>query len=259
MARIGWAIPWVIFAVVIVSIGDLLFAVALIGLGVAAVGELFAMTERARPLRLAAFLSIAGLVLTAHYGGRTPLILALAVAFVLLFVFAAAREERTNVTYSVAVSLLGIVWIGIPLAHAVLLRDIEPHGGALLVDVLVGTFVGDACAYGGGRMFGSRLITPRISPNKTLEGLIAGVIGGTLAFWFAGLYQDWLSGADALAIGICVAVAAPMGDLFESMVKRDLQVKDTGRLFGPHGGALDRLDAVLFSVVAGYYLSIAVL
>ena len=77
-----------------------------------------------------------------------------------------------------------------------------------------------------------------------------------MAFWFAGLYQDWLSGADALIIGAAVAAIAPIGDLFESMVKRDLGTKDTGTLFGPHGGLLDRLDAVLFTIVVGYYLAV---
>ena len=80
-----------------------------------------------------------------------------------------------------------------------------------------------------------------------MEGLAVGVVGATLAFWFAGLYQDWLSGPHALLIGVLVALAAPVGDLFESLIKRDLEVKDTGRLFGPHGGVLDRLDAVFFS------------
>jgi phosphatidate cytidylyltransferase len=121
------------------------------------------------------------------------------------------------------------------------------------VDVLIGTFLGDTAAYFGGRLYGRRPLAPRISPNKTLEGLVAGVLGGTLAFWFAGLYQDWLTGWDAVVIGLAVAVAAPVGDLFESMVKRDLAVKDTGTFFGAHGGVLDRLDAVLFTIVAGYY------
>ena len=87
-------------------------------------------------------------------------------------------------------------------------------------------------AYFGGRLYGRRPLAPRISPNKTVEGLVAGVLGGTLAFWFAGLYQDWLSGPDALLIGLAVALAAPVGDLFESLVKRDLAVKDTGSFFG---------------------------
>jgi phosphatidate cytidylyltransferase len=66
-----------------------------------------------------------------------------------------------------------------------------------------------------------------------------------------------LPGIDALLMGMCVALLAPAGDLFESMIKRDLQVKDSGTVFGPHGGLLDRLDAVMFTVVAGYYLAVA--
>jgi phosphatidate cytidylyltransferase len=138
----------------------------------------------------------------------------------------------------------------------VLLRDLPDHGGALLIDVLVGTFAADTGAYAVGRMFGSHRPMPNLSPNKTLEGLIGGFVIGTMAFWFAGLYQDWLSGIDALIVGAAVAAVAPLGDLFSSMVKRDLGRKDTGRLFGPHGGLLDRLDAVFFTVVAGYYLSV---
>ena len=103
-----------------------------------------------------------------------------------------------------------------------LLRDLPSHGAALLVDVLVGTFAADTGAYATGRMFGAHKIAPSLSPNKTLEGLIGGFLIGTMAFWFAGLYQDWLSGVDALIIGAAVAAVAPIGDLFESMLKRDL-------------------------------------
>jgi len=127
--------------------------------------------------------------------------------------------------------------------------------------VLVGTFVGDTGAYLGGRAIGQRRLAPRISPNKTLEGFLGGVIGGTFFFWlFAIAYQhDWFKGPDALLIGFCVALAAPLGDLFESALKRDLDVKDAGRFFGAHGGVLDRLDGVLFSIVVAYYVSRAVL
>ena len=182
----------------------------------------------------------------------------LAAAFPLLFAFAANASHREGATVSIGVTLLGILWIGIPLAHAVLLRELPDHGAALLIDVLVGTFVADTAAYATGRMFGSHKIAPNLSPNKTIEGLIGGFVIGTMGFWFAGLYQDWLSGVDALMIGAAVAAVAPIGDLFESMLKRDLGTKDTGTLFGPHGGLLDRLDAVFFTVVVGYYLAVAV-
>jgi phosphatidate cytidylyltransferase len=179
-----------------------------------------------------------------------------AASFPLLFAFAANAKHRIGATNSIAVTLLGIVWIGIPLVHAVLLRDLPDHGAALMVDVLVGTFAADTGAYAVGRMFGSHRIAPSLSPNKTLEGLIGGFLIGTMAFWFAGLYQNWLSGVDALIIGAAVAAIAPVGDLFESMLKRDLGMKDTGTLFGPHGGVLDRLDAVFFTIVVGYYLAV---
>jgi phosphatidate cytidylyltransferase len=210
-----------------------------------------------RPLLLPAFGVLAAMVLTAHYGKPFHILLAFACLFPAMFIFAAARENRDEVTISLAMTVFGVAWMGTAFAHAVLLRDLPDHGAALLVDVLVATFAADTAAYAGGRLFGSRRITPRISPNKTLEGLIAGLIGGTMGFWFAGLYQDWLPGIDALLMGMAIAVIAPVGDLFASMVKRDLDTKDTGTLFGPHGGLIDRLDAVLFTVVAGYYLAVA--
>jgi len=256
-ARVLWVIPCIAFALVIIIAGGLPFTLAMIGLGWIGLREFFRMTAAARPLVPPAFVVMAAVVLAAHYGAAFPIILLAACSFPLMFFFAAARDSHRNVTVSMAFTLFGLAWIGTAFVHAVLLRDLPDHGGALLIDVLVATFLGDTAAYVGGRMFGSRQIAPRISPNKTLEGLLAGVLCGTIGFWFAGLYQDWLSGTDALIMGACVAALAPVGDLFASMVKRDFEVKDTGRIFGPHGGLIDRLDAVLFTVVAGYYLSVA--
>ena len=228
----------------------------MVAIGAVCLREYLALTEDSRPLAIPAYVAVAALVVAAHFGTAFNVLLILAATFPLLFAFAVNARIRDGVTISIAVTLMGIFWIGIPLAHAVLLRDLPSHGGALLVDVLVGTFVADTAAYATGRMFGSHKIAPNISPNKTIEGLIGGFLIGTMGFWFAGLYQDWLSGVDALIIGAAVAAVAPVGDLFESMLKRDLGKKDTGTIFGPHGGILDRLDAVLFTVVVGYYLSV---
>jgi phosphatidate cytidylyltransferase len=254
--RILVAIPLIVFAIAIIVAGGLVFAAAMIGLGVLCLIEFHEMTAELRPIVRASYLAVPALVIAAYYGTAFNILLILAAAFPVIFALGADRMHRQGIVVSMGVTLLGIVWIGIPLAHAVLLRDLPSHGAALLVDVLVGTFAADTGAYATGRMFGSHKIAPSLSPNKTLEGLIGGFVIGTMAFWFAGLYQDWLSGIDALAIGAAVAAVAPVGDLFESMLKRDVGTKDTGRLFGPHGGALDRLDAVLFTVVVGYYLSV---
>ena len=254
--RVLFALPWIAFAIAIAVAGGAVFSVAMIGIGVIALREYFVMTRRMRPIPIAAYLAIVALIAAAHFGTAFNVLLVLAASFPVLFALGVDRKHSDGITVSMGITLLGIFWIGIPLAHAVLLRDLPNHGAALLVDVLVGTFVTDTAAYATGRMFGNHKIAPSLSPNKTLEGLIGGFVIGTMGFWFAGLYQDWLSGVDALIIGAAVAAIAPVGDLFESMLKRDLGVKDTGTLFGPHGGILDRLDAVFFTVVVGYYLSV---
>ena len=250
------AVPAAIFAVFIVVSGGLIFALGLILLGAVALRELYELMRRARPIDLAGYLTVAAMVLLALYSEREDVLIALVAAFPLVFILALARARLDNVAWGIAATLMGIVWIGLPLAHAIFLREL-PHGDGLLIDVLVGTFIGDTCAYAGGRLYGRRLLAPDISPNKTVEGLAAGIVGGTLAFWFAGTYQDWFAGTDALIIGFIVALAAPLGDLFESAVKRDLEVKDTGRFFGVHGGVLDRLDAAFFTAVVGYYAAVA--
>ncbi len=256
-SRVVVAIPWIAFAIAIVGIGGTVFMLAMIMLGVLGLREFFRMAASIRPILLPGYLTVAGMVIAAHYGSSFQILLVFAALFPGAFVFAAVRRSHELITTSIAFTVLGVAWMGIGFSHAVLLRDLPLHGGALLIDVLVATFLSDTAAYGAGRLFGSRKITPRISPNKTLEGLIGGFVGATLGFWFAGLYQDWLPGIDALLMGMCIAVIAPIGDLFASMLKRDLGAKDTGSLFGPHGGLIDRLDAVLFTVVAGYYLSVA--
>jgi phosphatidate cytidylyltransferase len=257
LARILWAVPWIAVAVTIVVLGGLTFAAAMVAFAWIGLSELFRMTSADRPLQVVAFAASAGMIAAAYYGDSFQIVLAGAAAFPLMFLAAAARGSIDGVTRSMAITAFGVLWIGLPFSHAVLLRELPLHGGALLIDVLVATFVADTSAYAVGRLVGRHRLAPDLSPNKTVEGLLGGFVGGTAGFWFAGLYQDWLPGVDALLMGMVIAVIAPIGDLFESMIKRDLGVKDSGNVFGPHGGLLDRLDAVLFTVVAGYYLAVA--
>lgn len=254
--RILVAVPWVAFAIAIVVLGGAVFAGAMAGIGLLCLREYFLMTATLRPVQMAAYIAVVAMIAAAYFGTAFNVLLLATASFALLFFFGARHRPRDGIVISMGVTVLGAVWIGLPLVHAVLLRDLPNHGAALLIDVLVGTFATDTGAYATGRMFGSHRIAPDLSPNKTIEGLIGGFLIGTMAFWFAGLYQDWLSGVDALIIGAAVAAIGPIGDLFASMVKRDLDKKDTGKLFGPHGGLLDRLDAVFFTIVVGYYLSV---
>jgi phosphatidate cytidylyltransferase len=255
--RVLVAVPAIVFALFIVNQGGLVFTVGIFALGVVAMGELYTLMGRVRPPALAGFLTLAAMLAAALYGEPRHVIMVLAASFPVTFFLATLRPRREHVSWAIAVVYLGVLWIGLPMVYAVWLRENPPlHGDGLVIDVLVATFVGDTCAYFGGRWYGRTPLAPLISPNKTLEGLVAGVLGGTLAFWAAGLYQDWLTGPHALLMGALVALAAPVGDLFESMIKRDLEVKDTGRLFGAHGGVLDRLDAALFTIPVAYFAAV---
>jgi phosphatidate cytidylyltransferase len=259
-ARIWVAVPAIAYAIGIIALGGPWFAAGVLVLGFVCVHELFRMYEGLRPVRLAGFVGLIGLAAAAHFGGEHQVLLAVVAFFPVLFLLALAMPDRPEVplTDGMAITLLGTFWVGLAIAHAIMLRDL-PHGDGIVIDVLVGTFIGDTAAYLGGRAFGSRPLAPRISPNKTVEGLACGIAGATFAVWCAGLYQDWLGGWNALLLGAVVGIVAPIGDLFESKVKRDAGTKDAGTLFGAHGGALDRLDAAFFTLVAGYYLWLALL
>ena len=257
-ARVLAAIPAILFAIFIVIEGGLIFALGVGALGIVCLAELYGLLDRAHPVKLAGFITMIALVLAAEYGRQFQVLLVTVAALPLLFGLVLLGPRRRGATAAMAATVLGIYWIGLAIAHAVLLRKLL-HGDAIIVDVLVGTFIGDTGAYIGGRMFGRRPLAPEISPNKTVEGMVIGMVVAIAAVWFAGLYQDWLSGTDALILGLGVALAAPLGDLFESLIKRDMEAKDTGRLFGPHGGALDRLDAALFTIPVGYYIWVALM
>lgn len=249
-ARIAVAIPAIGFALAIVVAGGWWFTIGATALALVCAHEFFRMYEPISPVRMGGFLGIIALCVAAHTGGREHLALVVVITFLIVFLLSFAQIKTTAM--GVAMTIFAVTWIGLGVAHAILLRDLE-HGADVLINVLAGTFIGDTAAYLGGRAVGRTKLAPHISPNKTVEGLVIGIAAAIFAVWFAGLYQDWLSGIDALILGVVVALVAPLGDLFESYFKREAQTKDTGTLFGAHGGALDRLDAVLFTAVAGYY------
>ena len=258
LGRIVVAIPAAVLAIVFVDIGGLAFALFIAAIGCVCLHELYRMLGRWRPIPFIGFAALVGMVLAARFGGQRQVLEVAMATIPVLFLAMLMRGIHAHATVTLAGTLLGVYWIGLAFAHAVLLRQVH-HGNAIIIDVLVATFLGDTAAYLGGRLFGRRPLAPSISPNKTVEGLFCGMFIAILAMFFAGLYQDWLTQGQALLLGLAVAVLGPLGDLFESMIKRDVGTKDAGTLFGPHGGALDRLDAVIFTVVAAYYIWTAVM
>ena len=226
--------------------------------GLAAVGalialhELYWMTRTLRPVVLAGYLGALAVLLGATLGGAEW---ALA-GFLSTLLFAFVIKGGLS-TVSVSVTVLGVAWIGLGLAHALLLRDIDEHGVLAVYTVLLAVWAGDAAAYFVGRLIGRHKLAPTVSPGKSWEGLIAGTVA-TVAVTFVAVYeQDFLTISESLVLGVVIASVAPLGDLFESALKRDADVKDSGRLLAGHGGVLDRIDALLFAWVAAYYVVVA--
>ena len=140
-----------------------------------------------------------------------------------------------------------------------LVRDVPEHGRTLVFAVALSVFAGDTAAYFFGRSFGRHRMAPTISPKKSWEGFVAGTIATVVVVFFT-LYEDrdeYLAIWKLVVLGIAIAVAAVLGDLFESAVKRDVGVKDSGRLLAGHGGMLDRVDSLLWAVPAAYYTVLA--
>lgn len=139
-----------------------------------------------------------------------------------------------------------------PLHDGVLAAYVAP-GVAWIITTLASTWICDACAYFSGRAFGTHLLAPQISPKKTWEGSIGGVIGavatGIACVPLFGLPVPWWGGA---LIGIVAGTIGPVGDLVESLIKRQLHIKDLGTLFPGHGGMLDRIDSIMFVVPIVY-------
>ncbi|MBV9336688.1 MAG: phosphatidate cytidylyltransferase [Solirubrobacterales bacterium] len=255
LSRILVAIPLALATIIFIGVGGLPFQLFIIAAGLICMHECYRLLGAWRPVSVVGFAALAAMVFAARSGGQGG-VLEVAVGAVPVALVLVLAREQPRPTVAIGGTLLGVYWIGLAFGHTELLREL-PHGNSVLIDVLVGTFVGDTAAYAGGRLFGRRQLAPRVSPAKTVEGLVCGMLGAILAVFIAGLYQTWLTQGDALLLGVAVAVMGPLGDLFESMVKRDAGAKDAGTLFGAHGGALDRLDAAMFTVVAGYYIWLA--
>jgi phosphatidate cytidylyltransferase len=194
-------------------------------------------------------------VLAAYWRGEGSL----AVVFVvvlgasLLWYLAGVVEARPVV--NVAVTVMAFAWVGVLGSFAGLLLQ-APRGEHLFLGAVIPTIVADLVAWFAGSRFGSHQLAPHISPGKTWEGFVAGglaalvvsaVIGSQLAPW-GGVRHG-------IELGLVVAVVAPVGDLVQSMIKRDLRLKDSGSVLPGHGGLLDRFDSLLFVLPATYYLA----
>lgn len=169
-----------------------------------------------------------------------------------------AGRPETRTLRAVLAVLLMALWVGVPLAHLSLYPGSRNEVFLLTMIAVVGPWISDSGAYFAGRFFGRHLAFPALSPKKTVEGIVGGLVVTVLVVGpFAAASLDY-SVMKALAISLGVSLASQGGDLFESVLKRILDVKDLGHFLPGHGGLLDRIDSLLFTVPAVYYISLLV-
>jgi phosphatidate cytidylyltransferase len=241
-----WLGGWWLFALVAVA-------------GFVAVHEFVTTARPLRPLAPAVYGSVILALLGAQMGGITWLLGGFLTVFALGFVLHALASTRAPTTAALGSTVLGAAWIGLGLGFVLLLRLMDTEGRLIAFTVVLAVFAADTLAYLVGRVVGRHPLAPRLSPKKTWEGLAAGAVTGIFVSFIA-LYDTrdhYLNIWQAIVLGLVVVTAAVLGDLFESALKRDLEVKDTGRLLGGHGGMLDRVDALLFAAPAAYFLVIS--
>ena len=231
---------WWLFALVTVA--------AVIGLH-----EFWLMAKPLAPLAPAGYIGAVLALVGAELGGIEWMVGGMLTALPIAFLLKGVSATRQAPTASISATVMGTLWVGCGLAFVLLLRDLPEKGRLAALTVVLAVWAGDTLAYLGGRVFGRHRMAPTTSPGKTWEGFAFGT-AATIFVAFVALYkQHFLTIAESLAFGGVLAVAAPAGDLFESMLKRDAGVKDAGALLGGHGGMLDRLDALLFAVPAAYF------
>lgn len=235
-----------------------LFGLAAVVAGLA-LHEFARMTRPLRPLVLAGYVGVIAMLVGVRVGGLAWLLGAVLLTLLAAFVLQGLAGTRQTATVAIGSTLLGTVWVGLGLAHLVLLRDLPEKGRLVILTVLLAVFAADTFAFFIGRLIGRHKLAPIMSPGKTWEGFIAGTAAAVAVAFFS-LYPDresFLTIPQSLVLGAVVALAAALGDLFESALKRDMQVKDSGRILAGHGGMLDRIDAHLFAAPAAFYLILA--
>ncbi len=180
LARTVVAVPAAILAVIFVDIGGVGWMLLMAVMACVCLSELYTMLPDWRPVPIVGFAVAAGMCVAARYGTLGAVVGIALLSGPLVFLAVLARGQSAGATLSIAATLLGVMWIGFAFAYAVLLRE-TPHGGAILIDVMVGTFLGDTAAYLGGRMFGRHPLAPSVSPKKTVEGLACGALVAIVA------------------------------------------------------------------------------
>ncbi len=257
---IGTAVAFAVLAIICFMVGTQVTLVLVTLVVLVATAECYAALRRSgrRPATLLGLVGVGALMVAAYAKGVAAMPLVVGLVVVTTMIWYLAGVEKGSATEGIMATLLGFGWVGVLGSFGALLlapsQFPHRHGIAFVVMAIVAVAFNDIGALAVGRWKGKHPLAPRVSPHKTWEGLVGGAVSGIIAAVVLGRFlHPWTSGK-ALVLGLVVAVVAPIGDLSESLIKRDLRVKDMGDLLPGHGGILDRFDALLFVLPATYYL-----
>jgi phosphatidate cytidylyltransferase len=222
-----------------------------------ALHEYFLLTRSLRPLVLGGYAGALAVLLGVELGGLPWMLGGFVATLGIAFVVQGLTGSRSSPVVALGATVLAVAWIPLGLGHFLLLRDIEDHGQLAVFTVLLSVFAADTAAYFAGRLLGRHKLAPVLSPGKTWEGFVAGSAAAVFVAFISLYKTGFVDGWRSLVLGGVIAVSSVGGDLFESALKRDMRVKDSGRLLAAHGGVLDRLDSHLFAGVASFYAILA--
>lgn len=260
-------IPIVIFLPVIVGlilIGGWLYAAGVALVLLLAAYEFWQIYQREgmRPSRPLLLIGVVGLAIARQAFGfaHSPLILTLLLLVAMFWHLVDYERGAFRSGTDFALTVAGLVYLGWLGGYLVSLRAL-PEGKWWVLLALFSVWLADVGAYLIGSAIGRRQLVPRLSPKKTWEGYLGGIATGTLGGWAVATLWGRLAGAQStvhplfgLLLGLGLSLLAPLGDLGISMIKRELEIKDTGRLFPGHGGAFDRIDTWVWAGALAYYM-----
>jgi phosphatidate cytidylyltransferase len=232
------------------------FIAFLLGIVTLALLELLTVlrARATRPARPVVLGTGALLVVGAYLEGAAALSFGLLVTILAAFAWYLVDRGRTEVTRNVAATVFAVVYVPFMAAHLSLVVGRADHYVGAVLGYAALVVIYDTAAYATGATLGRRPIAPQVSPNKSWEGAIGASVVCLLAGAFLlPLWEPWTL-ASGLVLAAATCVVAPLGDLSESMLKRDLAVKDMGSILPGHGGMLDRIDALLFMAPVLYYV-----
>jgi phosphatidate cytidylyltransferase len=270
MTRLSVAVVLIPIAVGAVYVGGWLLGVVLAVFAVLGALELFRMAEQRGVAPFAAVGAAASAAFVLLATAKATHIAVWTSSWSVLILLALSslvgaiwlRGVEGNPLLVVSATVFGAVYVGGLLAFGILLRHLPGvesawHGTALVFAPVLLTWSSDTSAYFAGRTWGRRKLIPKVSPGKTVEGAIGAVVGTVLVAalysWVLGQFGTYrLDLGSAIVFGFVVSIAAQIGDLAESLLKRDAKLKDSGALFPGHGGVLDRFDSLLFTLPLAY-------